>query len=93
MDWCRKHVCELAVLCKQCAADSLLSEAQRLAFFEAYAHAKYHSSLPAAGGAYQVEKVIDLVCAACRDAVGVECSGRADWRQLCRLMQERMSGR
>ena len=87
MSWRRKHVSDLAGVCKQLGEDLSLSAIQRNKFAESYRFAKQFSSVPNAGGAHNVTAVITMVCSACQATLNHDCVGRYDWQQPCLLIQ------
>ena len=88
-DWLRKHLCDVASLAKGYSENRALREAHRQAFGDAYALASPLARLPDAGGQLNAAKAVAALCTACRDAQMAPCPGRCDWRQPCRLMQDR----
>lgn len=88
MSWSRKHVCDLAGICKELGEAPSLSLIQRKKFAETYAFAKQFASSPNAGGAHNVIAVVSMVCNACQGAFNHQCAGREHWQQHCQLMQE-----
>lgn len=88
MDWCRKHMCDLAAVCRNCKQNPMLSTTQSTAFAAAHTLAHHISSLPDAGGICSVDTAIAMACGACKDAMLHDCSGRDDWRQACLLVRQ-----
>ena len=88
MGWRRKHVCDLAGICKRYGEKPSLSAIQREEFAETYAFVKKYASFPNAGGTKNVTAVISMVCGACKGSLNLECAGRYEWQQPCLLMQD-----
>lgn len=88
MDWSRKHLGDLAALCKVCEEDPALPMSQRRAFTETYLLTKQFSSLPMGGGVSNVATVIARLCGACQDAYSHSCVGRSGWQQPCPLIRQ-----
>ena len=89
MNWRRKHLCEIASVCKGYSEDPELSDMDRAAFAELHIFAQRHSSLPDAGGTQNIGSVITKTCGVCQAALLHECSGRTCWQQPCLLMHPR----
>lgn len=90
MDWVRKHLLDLAQLCKDCEKDSALSMAQRKAFAEIHLLTTRFSSLPNAGGIHNVATAIAKLCGTCQGVIQQGCAGRSDWKQPCSLLRDRI---
>lgn len=91
MDWIRKHINELAGICKVFSEDPALSPTQRDVFLTAFAMAKPASSLPQVGDARLANQIVIAMCVACRNAFEHDCPGRSDWQNLCKLMRSTRS--
>ncbi len=89
MDWPRKHLSELVTVRRVCEADTTLSSSQQAAFAGIYELAGRFTSLPNAGGQRNVATTVAIVCRSCGSSFRYTCSGRTDWQQPCRLVQER----
>ncbi len=87
MDWIRKHINELAGICKVFSEDPALLPTQRDVFRVAFAMAKPASSLPQAGDARLANQIVVATCAACRNAFDHDCTGRSGWQHLCKLVR------
>ena len=85
--WRRKHVCNLAGVCKKFGEDPSLTQITQNRFAETYRFIKQFASVPNAGGAHNVTAVISRVCGACKTTLDHECAGRDNWQQPCLLMQ------
>ncbi len=83
MDWCRKHMGELAWACKNLSQDPDLADNQRQALGKLYALAKQWSSIPNAGGTANLATVVAMACNTCQ-----QCEGRNDWREPCLLIYD-----
>ena len=87
MDWCRKHMCDLSVVCKKWSGEPSLSTAQRSHFAETYNFVKQFSSFLHADDDPNITKSIAMTCTACKCAFNHECNGRQEWQQYCLLVQ------
>ena len=87
MGWRRKHVCDLAGICKKFGEEPSLPASQREEFAKTYIFAKQFASFPNAGGSHNVTVVIAMMCGACQASFDHECAGRYDWQEPCVLMQ------
>ena len=86
MDWVRKHLGDLARICKNKSADGALNEEQRNAFADAHAKACEASVLPAGGGPASVRNVLATTCLSCRNSLRITCTGRSDWDERCEFV-------
>ena len=91
MGWRRKHVCDLAGVCKKYGEEPSLPANQREKFAKAYTFAKQFASFPNAGDSHNVTAVIAMVCGACQATFDHGCAGRYDWQDPCVLMQTRVA--
>ena len=91
VDWSRKHVCDLAAICKECLENPSLTINQQGKLTTLYVVAKRASSLPNAGGPENVSLIISMACCACKEAVQYDCLGRSNWRQPCMLIENFVS--
>ena len=90
MDWMRKHLLDLAELCRDCETDPTLSMPLRKVFAEIYLLTTRFSSLPNAGGAHNVASAVAKLCGACQGVIQQGCAGRSDWKQPCSLLRDRI---
>lgn len=90
MNWARKHLCDLAWVCKACGSEPDLSPEHQESFANAHQFAKQLSSLPEAGGASNVATAVTAMCNACQRAYTYDCQGRDNWLMPCQLMQNRL---
>ena len=88
MDWVRKHFCDLAGACLECAKNASLSPEGRDKFSQAFIGAKIASVLPKAGGTLLSHQVLNEICSACRFSAIYRCDGRVVWEQKCQFLDE-----
>lgn len=88
MIWRRKHVCDLADVCRRYAADTRVGDGARTMFADLYETARICSKHVTGTSDTRTVDLVTRLCAACQTgSLTTDCAGRIDWQDECSLIR------